>query len=532
MKLRLFSLLFLFSISACHHYSGNKNYSVPSLSEETITPDSNVAPLKKDEPAMNTEQYDLIVENDFRSALKYPLSTFGIDVDNASYSNSRRFLMQGTMPPRDAVRIEEFINYFDYDYPQPEGEHPFTVNTEISECPWNTSHRLVHIGLQARDIQKENMPPANLVFLIDVSGSMEDPYKLPLLKNAFKLLVKELRAEDRIAIVVYAGASGVALPSTPGSEKMTILAALDELSAGGSTAGAEGIHLAYKIAEANFIEKGNNRVILATDGDFNVGQSSDSELVQIIEKKRDKGIFLSIMGFGSGNYKDAKMEKLADNGNGNYAYIDNISEARKVLVNEITSTLFTIAKDVKLQIEFNPTHVKEYRLIGYENRILNDEDFNDDKKDSGDLGAGHTVTALYEIVPAGSDETMTSSVDELKYQDRNVKTTASADPDLMNIKLRYKAPDADVSKLLELTARDHGTKLDKTSDNFRFSAAVAGFAMLLRNSKYKGNTTYESVEELAQSAKGVDVHGYRNEFLSLIELSKVLAREDGMTTEH
>ena len=365
MKIRLFFLLVIFSLASCHNYNGNKKYNVHSLSEDEKVFEEVV----REAPEMNTEEYDMIVENDFRSALKYPLSTFGIDVDNASYSNSRRFLMRGTKPPKDAVRLEEFINYFDYEYPQPVGKHPFTVNTEVSECPWNLEHRLVHIGLQGKDISKENMPPSNLVFLLDVSGSMDQPDKLPLLKNAFRLLIKELRAEDRVAIVVYAGASGVVLNSVSGSEKRAIRIALDNLSAGGSTAGAEGIHLAYKIAEKNLIENGNNRVILATDGDFNVGQSSDSELVRIIEDKREKGIFLSILGFGTGNYKDSKMEKLADNGNGNYAYIDNINEARKVLVNEISSTLYTIAKDVKLQIEFNPAHVKEYRLIGYENRL-------------------------------------------------------------------------------------------------------------------------------------------------------------------
>ena len=530
MKLRLLSLLMIFSITACHNYNGNDNYRVYSLSKDMAPQSMEFSEMEA--PEMNTEQYDLIVENDFRSAADFPLSTFGIDVDNASYSNTRRFLKEGRLPPRDAVRIEEFVNYFNYDYPQPEGEIPFTVNTEISECPWNTSHKLVHIGLQGRDIPKENMPPTNLVFLLDVSGSMNDYNKLPLLKNAFNMLIKELRAEDRVAIVVYAGASGVVLPSTPGSEKRAMRLAIDELQAGGSTAGAQGIHLAYKIAEKNFIEEGNNRVILATDGDFNVGQSSDSELVHIIEEKREKGISLSILGFGTGNYKDSKMEKLADNGNGNYAYIDNINEARKVLVNEITSTLYTIAKDVKLQIEFNPTHVKEYRLIGYENRLLNDEDFNDDKKDSGDLGAGHTVTALYEIIPADSAESMTSSVDELKYQHRNLKTSAANDPDLMTIKLRYKAPDGDDSKLLELTARDRGLSLNNTSENFRFSAAVAGFGMLLRDSKYKGNATFESIETLAQSSKGPDLDGYRNEFLSLIEKSEALSVDDGMTTEY
>lgn len=477
------------------------------------------------EPIMNTEEYALIRENDFKSALETPLSTFSIDVDNASYSNSRRFLMQGRIPPKDAIRIEEFINYFDYDYDQPSGEHPFSVTTEVATCPWNTEHRLVHIGLQGKKIAQDNLPPSNIVFLLDVSGSMNNADKLPLLKNAFKMLIKQLRQEDRVAIVVYAGASGVVLPSTSGAEKRQMRLAIDALEAGGSTAGASGIQLAYKIAQDNFIEDGNNRVILATDGDFNVGVSSSGELVRLIEEKREKGVFLSVLGFGTGNYKDSRMEQLADNGNGNYAYIDNIQEARKVLVTEMSSTLYAVAKDVKLQLEFNPAKVKSYRLIGYENRLLAKEDFNDDKKDAGEMGAGHTVTALYEIIPANGNSQASASVDPLKYQDRTVKSSAQDTPDLMTVKLRYKEPESSTSKLFQLTTHDDGKGLSASSNNFRFSAGVAGFGMLLRDSKYIGGATYDSVAELVRGALGSDREGYRKELLSLIELSKTLDEE-------
>ncbi len=475
-------------------------------------------------PPMNTESYALIKENDFRQVTDEPLSTFSIDVDNASYSNTRRFILQGRFPPKDAVRIEELINYFDYDYPSPFGKHPFSVTTEVATCPWNTDHRLMHIGLKGKDIPRENAPASNIVFLLDVSGSMNAPNKLPLLKSAFKMLVNQLNEEDRVAVVVYAGASGVVLPSTPGDQKQKMLLAIDALQAGGSTAGAAGIKLAYKIAQENRIEGGNNRVILATDGDFNVGISSDAELVRLIEKKREQGVFLSVLGFGTGNLKDSKMEQLADNGNGNYAYIDNIREARKVLVTEMMSTLYTIAKDVKLQIEFNPAHIKAYRLVGYENRLLNNEDFNDDTKDAGEMGVGHTVTALYELIPAGDGGTdPIAAVDNLKYQDRTIKISAANDPDLMTIKLRYKAPDGNTSQLFELTTRDDGKSLQQSSDNFRFSAAVAGYGMLLRSSKYKGNNSFTEVAELARGAMGQDKEGYRNEFLTLVEVCGSLA---------
>lgn len=472
------------------------------------------------EPQHNTEEYNHIVENEFLSSLEKPLSTFSIDVDNASYSNARRYLNNGQMPPKDAVRIEEFVNYFNYDYPQPKGVDPFSINTEISDCPWNQNHKLVHIGLQGYELPKEQMPPSNLVFLLDVSGSMGDYNKLPLLKKAFQLLTQQLREEDRVSIVVYAGASGLVLPPTSGNDKNKIMAALGKLNAGGSTAGTAGIQLAYQTAESTFIKNGNNRIILATDGDFNVGTSSTSELVRLIEEKRKSGVFLSILGFGMGNYKDGRMEQLADNGNGNYAYIDNFDEAKKVFVQEMGGTLHTIAKDVKLQIEFNPAHVKEYRLVGYENRKLKNEDFNNDKKDAGDLGAGHTVTAIYEIIPTGTETTSAGKVDPLKYQDRSVKRWAKVDPDWMTIKLRYKKPNEKVSKLLEVTAKDNGLSLQATSNNFRFSAAVASFAMTLRDSKFKGNANYDNISELAQGALGKDEHGYRKEFLTLIQKAK------------
>ncbi len=461
----------------------------------------------------NTENYSTIHENGFKDAKINPLSTFSIDVDNASYSNVRRYINSGELPLVDAVRIEEMINYFNYDYPEPKGEHPFSVTTELGECPWNTDHYLMHIGLKGKSIDKSELPPSNLVFLIDVSGSMNYENKLPLLKRAFKMLINELRPEDRVSIVVYAGAAGKVLDSTPGDEKMKILDALETLSAGGSTAGGEGIKLAYKIARENFIEDGNNRIILATDGDFNVGVSSTSEMERLMEKERDSGIFMSVMGFGTGNIKDDKMETIADKGNGNYAYIDNIQEARKVFISEFGGTLFTIAKDVKFQLEFNPKLVKSYRLVGYENRLLNDEDFNDDKKDAGEMGAGHTVTALYEIVPVGAEDD-SPSVDPLKYQDQK-PVSGKYSNELLTVKLRYKEPKGGKSKLLEQPVKN--ILIKNTSDNFRFSAAVASFGMLLRHSEFKGNATVSKVLELAKSSKGADEEGYRSEFIRLVK---------------
>ncbi|MGH2649480.1 MAG: vWA domain-containing protein, partial [Ginsengibacter sp.] len=405
---------------------GNKEVADKSISK--------IKPM--DDAAFNTEDYDHIIENNFHTASQEPLSTFSIDVDRAAYSNVRRYIEQGMLPPKGAVRIEEMINYFDYNYTPPANDDPFSVHTEIASCPWNSKHQLVQIGLQGKKIPTQDLPPSNLVFLVDVSGSMDEPNKLPLVQESLKLLTDRLRENDNVAIVVYAGNAGVVLPSTSGADKIKIKQAIDELEAGGSTAGGEGIKLAYKIAGQHLKPHGNNRIILATDGDFNVGVSSDDELVSLIEKERQGGIYLSVLGYGMGNYKDNKMEQLADKGNGNHNYIDNLSEAKKVLVNEFGGTLFTIAKDVKLQVEFNPAFVHAYRLIGYENRALANEDFNDDKKDAGELGAGHTVTALYEIIPAGVNDTLIRKVDDLKYQYK--KEVTQNDNELMNIKLRYK----------------------------------------------------------------------------------------------
>jgi Ca-activated chloride channel homolog len=468
----------------------------------------------------NTEGYASIAENGFRKVKSNPLSTFSIDIDNASYSNIRRFINMGEMPPADAVRIEEMINYFKYDYPEPKGEHPFSVFTELAVCPWNRNHQLLHVGLKGRSIDKSSLPPSNLVFLIDVSGSMSDPNKLPLLKSAFSLLVNELRSQDRVAIVVYAGAAGLVLESTPGNRKENILAAIDNLEAGGSTAGGAGLKLAYAEAQKNFVEGGNNRIILATDGDFNVGESSNGGMERLVEQKRDMGIFITVLGFGMGNVKDDKMELIADKGNGNYSYIDNLQEARRVLVKEFGGTLFTIAKDVKFQIEFNPLKVASYRLIGYENRLLNDEDFNDDKKDAGEMGAGHNVTALYELIPAGSDEKV-PSIDPLKYQssvtDKNVNDQSS---EYLTIKIRYKRPDGNKSMLMEKTVMGYINELDDASDNIKFAAAVSEFGMILRNSEFRGNATLDGAAKLARSARGVDDDGYRAELIRLINTVK------------
>jgi Ca-activated chloride channel family protein len=469
-------------------------------------------------PAHNTEGYSTIHENGFKDVSLNPLSTFSIDVDAASYSNVRRFISIGSLPPVDAVRIEEMINYFTYDYPQPKDDNPFSINTELSVCPWNTDNYLLHVGLQGKMMDVENLPASNLVFLIDVSGSMNSYNKLPLLKASFALLLEQLRPSDRVAIVVYAGSSGLVLPSTPGSEKQKIMDALNNLKAGGSTAGGAGLKLAYKTAEENFLENGNNRIILATDGDFNVGASSNAEMERLIENEREKGISISVLGFGIGNYKDDKVEIIADKGNGNYAYIDNLQEAKKVLVNEFGGTLFTIAKDVKFQLEFNPATVHKYRLIGYENRLLNEEDFKDDTKDAGEMGAGHTVTALYEIIPAKKN----NSSEPLKYQKRQMLDEAFKSNDLITLKLRYKEPDGYQSKLVEQVVKNTPLDAGKTSDNFRFSAAVAEFGMLLRDSELKGTASFKSASELALSSKGTDEEGYRGELIRLINSAELL----------
>jgi Ca-activated chloride channel family protein len=475
-------------------------------------------------PAADNETYNRIVENAFQKTQDHPLSTFSIDVDAASYSNIRRIIREGRVPPIDAVRIEEMVNYFVYDYPEPEGDDPFSIMTEVGPAPWNPAHQLLHVGLQGRRMQRAEQPANNLVFLLDVSGSMNDADKLPLLKQAFGMLLGELGARDRVAIVVYAGAAGLVLPSTPGDEKETILRALDRLEAGGSTAGAAGIQLAYQVAEEHFIEGGNNRVILATDGDFNVGPSSEADLVRMIEAKRDAGTFLTVLGFGRGNLQDARMEQIADHGNGNYYYIDNELEARKVLVTDLRGTLFTIAKDVKIQIEFNPALVASYRLIGYENRLLADEDFNDDTKDAGELGAGHTVTALYELIPVGAPTAAgVPGRDDLRYQNQALTDAAVASGELMTLKLRYKAPDGDASRLLERTVMNPAPDAHATGNNFYFSAAVAEFGMILRASEYLGDATLDQVLALARDAQGDDPYGYRAEFIRLVQDYHVLA---------
>lgn len=477
----------------------------------------------ENQPDWNTEEYDAINENIFHGAQRNPLSTFSIDVDAASYSNVRRFINNGQRPPKDAVRIEELVNYFSYDYAQPKGEDPFAVHTEISTAPWNSKHKLVSIGLQGKKIPTDNLPASNLVFLIDVSGSMSDVNKLPLLKSSLKMLVEELRPQDHVSIVVYAGAAGLVLEPTSGANKKKIIEALERLEAGGSTAGGAGITLAYAVAKEHFKSEGNNRIILATDGDFNVGSSSNASMEELIEEKRKEGVFLTVLGYGMGNYKDSKMEILADKGNGNYAYIDNITEARKVLVNEFGGTLFTIAKDVKLQIEFNPAKVKAYRLIGYENRMLKSEDFNNDKKDAGELGSGHTVTALYEIIPVGVESEF-YKIDELKYQTTKVEPKATQSNELMTIKLRYKQPHGDASKLIVHPLIDTNKSLDATSDNFRWSASVAAFGMLLRESEYVGSFTYDDVVDMAQTARGKDAEGYRIEFINMVKSFGLVAR--------
>ena len=471
------------------------------------------------------EGYDHITENKFLKVTDNPLSTFSIDVDAASYSNVRRFLNNGQLPPAGAVRIEEMVNYFKYEYPQPENKDPFSINTEISDAPWNKEHKLVLIGLQGKKIPVENLPASNLVFLIDVSGSMDSPNKLPLVKASMKLLVDQLREEDKVAMVVYAGAAGLVLPPTSGEEKTKIKDAIDRLESGGSTAGGAGIKLAYKTAKEYFVKGGNNRVILCTDGDFNVGESSDDAMERMIEEERKSGVFLTVLGYGMGNYQDAKMQKLADKGNGNHAYIDGITEAKKVLVNEFGGTLFTIAKDVKLQIEFNPAKVQGYRLIGYENRMLAKEDFNDDKKDAGELGSGHTVTALYEVIPVGVNSNLLKNVDSLKYQKNVAPFSKSSHTDeILTVKFRYKAPDGEVSKLIEHPVKDKQIPIAKTSDNFRFAASVAQFGMLLRNSEFKSYASYTDVISLARKAKGNDEEGYRSEFIRLVESAQLLAK--------
>ncbi len=506
------------------HVPTKKVVAYKSLNESANAGGSYNSPMMYN-PNFNTESYDHIESNSYKSVKKEPLSTLSIDVDRASYSNVRRFINDGQLPPADAVRIEEMINYFSYDYETPYGNTPLKVTTTYTTCPWNADHELLHIGMKSKEIDMEEAPNNNLVFLLDVSGSMNNPDKLPLLKKGLALLVNEMRPNDKVSIVVYAGAAGVVLEPTSGKDKEQILAALENLQAGGSTAGGAGIKLAYKLAKENFIDNGNNRVILATDGDFNIGASSDGEMVELIESKRNDGIFLTVLGFGSGNLKDSKMEKLADHGNGNYAYIDNILEAKKTLVNEMGGTLITVAKDVKFQLEFNPTHVKEYRLIGYENRVLNAEDFNDDKKDAGELGAGHCVTAIYEIVPAGSSET-NADIDPLKYQTEHEESTTSHSNELLTVKVRYKLPKEDQSTKLELPVKATKTAWNQASKDVQFSAAVAAYGMILRDSDYKGKSSYEMVMNMARNAKGEDRDGYRAAFIQMVDMTQLLDKRD------
>jgi Ca-activated chloride channel homolog len=466
-------------------------------------------------PHAQRESYKEIEENIFKSVNTSPLSTFSIDVDKASYSNVRRMINNGQKVQKDAVKIEEMVNYFNYKYEEPSGQHPFAIHTDVAETPWNKDTRLVKIALQGKTIPLDEVPPSNLVFLLDVSGSMNSPNKLPLLKSAFKLLTNQLREQDKVAIVVYAGAAGVVLPSTKGSDKNVIFEALDNLSAGGSTAGGAGIELAYNIAQENFIKGGNNRVILATDGDFNVGASSDRAMGDLIEEKRDSGIFLTALGFGMGNYQDSKLETLAQKGNGNHAYIDTMQEAKRVLGTEFGGTIYTIAKDVKIQVEFNPARVQAYRLIGYENRLLNDEDFNDDEKDAGELGSGHTVTALYEIIPIGVKSKYLKDIDDLKY---TRKSERSPSDELLTVKFRYQKPEGSKSILITETVRDVVQPMDV---DFNFASAVALFGMQLRDSEFTNNASTDLVISLAEVGRGEDSDGYRAEFIRLVKTAGV-----------
>lgn len=477
------------------------------------------------EPTLDREGYGYITENRFLKVTDNPLSTFSIDVDAASYSNIRRWIKQNQLPPAGAVRVEEMINYFKYNYSKPNGEHPFSVNTEVAICPWNTDHQLVLVGLQGKEIPVDNLPASNLVFLIDVSGSMSDENKLPLVKASLKMLTEQLREQDKVSIVVYAGNAGLVLTPTSGANKTKIIESLDRLEAGGSTAGGQGIQLAYRVAQEQFIKGGNNRVILCTDGDFNVGAYSDDELVRMIEQKRESGVYLTVLGYGTGNYQDSKMQQLADKGNGNHAYIDQLSEAKKVLVNEFGGTLFTIAKDVKLQVEFNPAVVQGYRLIGYENRLLNKEDFNNDKKDAGEMGSGHSVTAIYEVIPQGVSTNLLDSVDALKYQ-KKVKQVRTSGEEMMTVKIRYKIPESDKSILFDQVIKQSDKTILQVSENLRWAAAVAEFGMLLRGSEFVQSGSYDQVLELARTSSTFDKEGYKKEMISLVYLASSMASND------
>ena len=478
-----------------------------------------------DQPKFNTEAYDQIVENEFLNALQNPKSTFSIDVDTASYSNVRRMLNGGEKPVAGAVRIEELINYFPYDYRSPTGEHPFSVTTDLAQCPWNPEHQLVRIGLKGLEIEQDERPASNLVFLLDVSGSMNDPDKLPLVKSAMRLLVDNLNERDRVAIVVYASASGLVLPSTSVDQKAKILSAIDRLNAGGSTNGGEGIELAYRVAEKHFIASGTNRVILCTDGDFNVGVSSQSALIDLITQKAKSNIFLSVFGFGTGNLNDSTMEKLANKGNGNYGYIDSLLEARKSLVQEMGSTLITIAKDVKIQVDFNPARVDSYRLIGYENRVMANQDFADDTKDAGEIGAGHTVTALYEVIPTGS-RSMAKTDSPSQFVE--TKVIDGVDPNtLLIVNLRYKKPTGNESRLFKSELKHDADKpAPAATGEMQFASAVAAFGMKLRDSKFAGDATWDWIVSTAEETMGEDPNGFRSEFVGLAKRARMICGEN------
>lgn len=476
-------------------------------------------------PDQNQESYQKIKENKFINPMKEPLSTFAADVDAASYSNVRRFINAGSLPDKDAVRVEEMINYFQYQVAGPKNGEPVNILTELTKAPWNDAHQLMRVTLKAKDIPTDKLKASNLVFLIDVSGSMMGPGRLPLVKSSLKMLVDQLRDIDRVAIVTYAGSAGVKLESTSGSQKMKIKTAIDELEAGGSTAGAAGIKKAYEIARQNLVKGGNNRIILASDGDFNVGESSDESMEELIGKESKSGVFLTVLGYGMGNLKDSKMEILADKGHGNYAYIDNISEARKAMVTEFGGTLFTVAKDVKIQVEFNPNYVQAYRLVGYENRLLEAEDFNNDQKMGGDMGVGHVVTALYEIVPVGVNSTMVGTVDPLKYQQNSTKNIdIKGNGELATVKFRYKEPDGHKSKLQQQVVQAKVTDLNKVSEDLRFATAVAELGMLLRDSDFKQQANFDSLIARAKTAKGADDEGYRAEFIRMAENARDLSK--------
>ncbi|QYS88618.1 vWA domain-containing protein [Flavobacterium davisii] len=515
---KTFLTLYLLALSftACKQSSNTTNEEIANEVEiNNLMPEN---PETSDPEYTNQESYAEIEENKFENTNITPLSTFSIDVDNASYTNIRRFINNGQKIPKDAIRLEEMINYFSYTYPQPNDNHPFSINTEYSECPWNSKHKLLKIGLQGKKMDKNNLPASNIVFLIDVSGSMEEENKLPLLKESMKVLTKELRSEDKVSIVVYAGAAGMILPPTSGNEKNKIIDALDGLTAGGSTAGGEGIELAYKIAEENFIKEGNNRIILATDGDFNIGASTDKEMEHLIEQKRKTGIFLTCLGYGMNNYKDSKMETLANKGNGNYAYIDNMQEATRFLGKEFNGSMFTIAKDVKIQIEFNPSQVQSYRLIGYENRKLNDEDFKNDAIDAGELGSGHTVTALYEIIPTGVESSYSPT--KLKYTSKESQHNSTS-LELATIKFRYKKPEGERSIEMIQTIKNLNNPLKFASSDFKFASSVAWFGMKLRDSKYIENKKTEDIIELANKGVHNDSEGYKTEFIRLIKSAQL-----------